>query len=134
MKRKPRAWIKALRSGKFKQTDQTLYDPDENAYCCLGVKAKIGKKGGLIDTCGTTIVEYNTDLSECPDYLGLNTPTGEFILEEIKFPKRFPEKAKNVLRERAKVVGHLNLIDLNDICKLSFTQIANFIELNWKVL
>lgn len=31
-------WLKALRSGKYKQTRKgTLYNKKSNAYCCLGV-------------------------------------------------------------------------------------------------
>jgi hypothetical protein len=34
-------WVKALRSGKYKQTKKTL--KDENGYCCLGVLCSIVK-------------------------------------------------------------------------------------------
>lgn len=30
-------WVKALRSGKFKQGQQAMYDRDNNTLCCLGV-------------------------------------------------------------------------------------------------
>ena len=30
-------WLKALRSGKYKQTKQTLYNPKTKGFCCLGV-------------------------------------------------------------------------------------------------
>jgi len=30
-------WIKALRSGKYKQAKERLYKREEDAYCCLGV-------------------------------------------------------------------------------------------------
>jgi hypothetical protein len=33
------AWVKALRSGKFKQGDGQLYDGQN--YCCLGVLAQV---------------------------------------------------------------------------------------------
>jgi hypothetical protein len=36
-----RAWMKALRSGKFKQGHGKLYDPKTRRYCCLGVLARI---------------------------------------------------------------------------------------------
>ena len=35
-------WVKALRSGKFKQTRGTLFD-GVSAYCCLGVLNVIGR-------------------------------------------------------------------------------------------
>ena len=34
-------WIKALRSGKYKQGRLRLYNPKEDTYCCLGVAGKI---------------------------------------------------------------------------------------------
>jgi hypothetical protein len=30
-------WIIALRSGKYAQAEGTLYDPEKNGFCCLGV-------------------------------------------------------------------------------------------------
>lgn len=30
-------WLKALRSGAFKQTKGMLYNPQDNGFCCLGV-------------------------------------------------------------------------------------------------
>jgi len=34
-------WIKALRSGKYKQGDGYLFHKETNSYCCLGVACKI---------------------------------------------------------------------------------------------
>lgn len=34
-------WLKALRSGKFKQAKKTLYDKETGGYCCLGVLCSI---------------------------------------------------------------------------------------------
>lgn len=34
-------WIKALKSGKYKQGNAKLYNKDEDSYCCLGVYQKI---------------------------------------------------------------------------------------------
>jgi hypothetical protein len=36
-----RKWIAALRSGKFKQAQETLLDRETGAMCCLGVLAHI---------------------------------------------------------------------------------------------
>jgi hypothetical protein len=30
-------WVSALRSGKYKQGTQYLYNDNENSFCCLGV-------------------------------------------------------------------------------------------------
>ena len=38
-KREIKEWTKALRSGKYKQTKDTLQD--KNGYCCLGVACEL---------------------------------------------------------------------------------------------
>ena len=53
-------WLTALRSGKYKQAVETLYDPDVDGFCCLGVacvleyplhylKTETGRFGGVIE-------------------------------------------------------------------------------------
>lgn len=43
-KRLKTKWVKALRSGEYKQATGALYDPDQEGYCCFGVLGKlIGK-------------------------------------------------------------------------------------------
>lgn len=34
-------WVKALRSGKYKQTTGSLHNTDSNSYCCLGVLCRV---------------------------------------------------------------------------------------------
>jgi|HubBroStandDraft_4_1064222.scaffolds.fasta_scaffold00027_30 hypothetical protein len=34
-------WVKALRSGRYKQTDSQLYDARIDAHCCLGVLCRV---------------------------------------------------------------------------------------------
>jgi len=45
-----KAWVKALRSGKFKQAKGVLKS-DKGGYCCLGV---------LAETCGVAFAERTT--------------------------------------------------------------------------
>lgn len=40
-------WIKALRSGRYKQGKDKLFDPSTKTYCCLGVGAKVLRKNPL---------------------------------------------------------------------------------------
>ena len=52
-----RAWINALRSGKYKQGTGLLYDPTTNCYCVMGVlgvicgydKSKLSKANSFFD-------------------------------------------------------------------------------------
>jgi len=39
IKKNRKAWVKALRSGKYKQTKSALVNGRGDAYCCLGVAA-----------------------------------------------------------------------------------------------
>jgi hypothetical protein len=59
-------WVKALRSGKYKQTQHTLRDGRKNAYCCLGVLCEVHNQtvggrwksnGDYYDTAGILPVE-----------------------------------------------------------------------------
>jgi hypothetical protein len=34
-------WVRALRSGKFKQCRDVLFDSKSGGYCCLGVLTKV---------------------------------------------------------------------------------------------
>lgn len=36
-------WVKALRSGKYKQCTSELYDSEAREYCCLGVLCVVAK-------------------------------------------------------------------------------------------
>lgn len=33
-------WLKALRSGRYKQAEGTLYDTEDKGFCCLGLQQK----------------------------------------------------------------------------------------------
>lgn len=44
-------WLKALHSEKFAQIEGSLYDPDIDGYCCLGLQQK----------CATNMIEYTED-------------------------------------------------------------------------
>jgi hypothetical protein len=63
-------WVRALRSGKYKQATGTLYDPATKGFCCLGVLEHVMMNGE---------VEINPDTrnsDDSPRYLG--QPTKEF--------------------------------------------------------
>jgi len=40
-------WLKALRSGKYKQGTGALYNPEENSFCCLGVLNHVALDGHI---------------------------------------------------------------------------------------
>jgi hypothetical protein len=47
-------WLKALRSGRYKQTQNNLYDG--KGYCCLGVLAKV-QRAPDVDLRGESFLE-----------------------------------------------------------------------------
>lgn len=111
------AWIAALRSGEYSQTQRTLHrvvagtiagaDPVFPAgYCCLGVLANI------IDP---TAWDANQTCWVYPD-------GGKPILWDAELPN-------SILPQ---VTQH-HLIDLNDSDGKSFTEIADYIEANLNI-
>lgn len=132
-------WIKALRSGKYKQGKRTLkqYDSKGNAqHCCLGVLCELynqemrkNKKKTLPETI------YNND-SACPhgysrfggkttdlpkevmNWAGIKNSIGRIYYDD--------DVDDNLLWRRC-------LVDIND-GGTKFKTIADIIEKNWEVL
>ena len=105
-------WIQALRSGKYAQTQGVLKDDD--GFCCLGVLCDISKKGKWSDA--GYYIDSEFDLPyEVMDWAGMKDNVGN----EFSYGR---EKMK------------MTLPMLNDDEKLSFNQIANFIERRYEEL
>jgi hypothetical protein len=103
-------WIAALRSGKFKQGRNKLFDECNNSYCCLGVLAKIN---GLDVSTELLTEEHHEsiqlhDWSESFSYKGVNM--GNF-------------KTMNIERIRS----YLSLGEANDN-GVPFLEIADHLE------
>lgn len=116
-----RAWVRALRSGKYKQCTNFLTRRDGDkivGHCCLGVLCQLAIKKGLDlkpvnatvnETVNKTeVLAYNKEYSELPTraqrWAGLRNADGDFSYEE-------------------------SLVGLNDEGK-SFNEIAKIIEKN----
>lgn len=41
-------WIAALRSGEYKQGNESLYNPSNNTHCCLGVACRVAGEDPLM--------------------------------------------------------------------------------------
>lgn len=60
-------WVKALRSGEYKQTKNLLHRVD-GGYCCLGVLCELAVKAGIIDAAARDPEDpqvWYYDLEEC---------------------------------------------------------------------
>jgi hypothetical protein len=82
-----KAWIAALRSGKFRQATQHL--GYRGAYCCLGVACELAAKAGVIPArvIENKVYAYGTDEEgretgtlpqSVQDWLGLNDASGSY--------------------------------------------------------
>lgn len=79
-------WLEALKSGKFKQGFLTLYDANEDAYCCIGVLGEITE--GL--TCSVKATKGSP-------YDFLKNSLGESIQEKIWRTNDFNNESNKTL-------------------------------------
>lgn len=97
-------WVKALRSGKYKQGKHMLSYKDEE-FCCLGVLCEVmGLKSEAVPR------------SYGRSYLGVTT----YLPQQVA--------------ELAEIENQENFVAMNDVQGLSFDDIADFIERNWRVI
>jgi hypothetical protein len=96
-----RKWIEALRSGEYKQGKYTLFDKDNNSFCCIGVACTIYNNN--------TIIHRNGFL-----------PNGDYGYAAL--PAAIAGGSCNTKVAR--------LISMNDEEGKSFSQIAGWIEEN----
>lgn len=118
-------WVKALRSGKYKQTTGALCE--DGKYCCLGVLCEVAIKDGvkikreeLTDGGGDVYqVLFGGSTGTLPDrvakYAGMSK---DKTVETAPF-----EEVDASLEDQ--------LVTLNDTEKYSFKKIATFIEKNF---
>ncbi len=99
-------WVKALRSGQYKQTTQRLVDNDE--FCCLGVLCDVASKEKVI-----SFYEYE----KCS------------VLPKVVMEWSGIRDAYGERKGRRKA-----LVELNDISRYSFKRIADVIEKEYKDL
>ena len=63
-------WIKALRSGNFKQLKGRYYDRESNRYCCIGVLGRIAQGDSYTGSGHATL---ETKLGEhCQELIDMN--------------------------------------------------------------
>ncbi len=112
-------WVKALRSGKYKQGYGRLHDPESNGYCCLGVLCKIYEK----DYVGMDITLQNND------YLPSD------IIEDFNISDGICGRVNGITRNGITIgkKQYDSLVEANDKNE-SFANIANWIEKNYALL
>ncbi len=106
------AWVAALRSGEYEQTQGCLHK--DNAYCCLGIGCVVAMKGGLELELGTSYanrVTYDGHAGGMPG----------------KVREWFGGDPAITITAIYNGEQH-SLADLNDVYSLSFNQIADCLE------
>lgn len=107
-KKQKAKWLKALRSGEYKQTVGTLYDEKTQGFCCLGVLQHC-LSGGMVE------------VSDFDEYLA--SPS-----------RKWYEDNGIALNENRCTDEEAKLVDMNDgllgTKKRGFKFIANWIEKN----
>lgn len=108
-----REWIDALRSGEFKQGRGGLASKTSEGgifYCCLGVRCELDARRGLMVTSD-----------------GLNFMNFDEVGQQGYKNQAVPCGA--TLNRWQMTNDEMNdLVKLNDACKMSFVEIANYIE------
>jgi fatty acid/phospholipid biosynthesis enzyme len=104
-------WLTALRSGKFKQTQEELYNKNTGGFCCLGVACVVA---------GHTknIKKYGYE-----GYISAKTSSGLPVFRKI------PAQLRGEDNRLAK-----HLASLNDNDNYAFSEIADWIEKNVKLI
>jgi len=103
-------WIKALRSGKYKQTSGKLQDTD--GFCCLGVACELFNKSNTIDECGHIEGYMPDQQNNSPKWL-CN------INEDLNKRTKYPTDSS--------FFGY-DLPEMNDKKKSSFDEIADLLQ------
>lgn len=98
-------WVAALRSGKYKQGKQRLYNQAADTYCCLGVAAH------MCESLPSTL--YNSALIPSVSF---QSGTGQVLKVPVELSDDEP------LQKR--------LWEMNDDQEKSFEEIADYIEAN----
>lgn len=138
-KSRNRAWVRALRSGKFPQTQGTLCKIDEKGnaigYCCLGVLCELAVKDGVEITVEkkpvSRHVKYGLETGHLPlavmQWAGL-TEQNPIIKPGVSMSNEPCDVCGEVHGDR--VQGSLTASSANDDAKLNFDQIADLIQEN----
>lgn len=116
------AWIAALRSGDYTQTQGQLEDPKTGGMCCLGVGCKLLLKEDAREVRYDDVFYYE-ERADAPralqDVLNLRHQSGEFDLTKIPREVHSPWPVNQH--------GETGLALLNDR-GFSFEQLADIIE------
>jgi len=125
-------WVKALRSGEYKQGQSYLRSRDSK-FCCLGVLCDLTNRidwDVLLeeDDCCTILNEESVLPKSILNLLDLEERTSLFKIS-LENPKLIEILEENYKKEdRVNTWGYYSLAELNDVWELNFNQIADILE------
>lgn len=121
-----RRWVRALRSGKRKQSKKHLYEPNENGFCCLGVMLDDSEEFQLV--AGGRFVTYDPEIIDF--YVGWVNEHGDEIYGDLSYLEIEDEEFPEWLREYFGMSEELHgvFIAMNDDEGKTFNQIADKVE------
>lgn len=134
-------WIKALRSGEYKQTDSTLvyYHCDEETgeiieiygYCCLGVACRVADLD-IVTMAGYDLINDIQLSSDSPIPEILQETNYAYNLVDILVQLNDGLSIHNYKIMKSEVNFELDIVPTEDNQKIqyNFNQIADFIEKN----
>lgn len=125
IKRNRKAWLEALRSGKFRQARGQLKSRN-GSYCCLGVLCEVAEVPKVYE-----YGEYQYGDTNSSDYRAASSTSLPLqAMEWLGVTHDTPRLAQPVLIKDKYGDEHEedNLIELNDTYKWSFEQIADAVE------
>lgn len=120
-------WVKRLRSGDYEQAQSALFNPENNAYCCLGVLCEIAREEGVVTKednyyvwtdNGDEMIEFHELPSSVMEWAGIST-------HGVELPASFWKSISMHI---------ISLVDLNDEFGYDFNGIAAVIDTYWKDL
>jgi hypothetical protein len=118
-------WVKALRSGAYKQGKGQLFD-EKGGYCCLGVLCDLAMMEGVTDFTPSNQTatnkyggSYDFLPGEVKKWAGMKTEDGSLRNIEIETLSGYTANS---------------LTEINDEAKYDFDQLADVIEENWRKL
>lgn len=124
-----KSWLKALRSGKFRQAREALRGRNRS-FCCLGVACELAQKKKLVQY-DPKDRSYDKEESNLPlkvrDALKLKSNVGDFEYTQ-PFLKRVGKRDPTLEVKLRKNIGFTCLAQLNDALRLNFKEIATVIE------
>ena len=123
-------WVKALRSGKYKQGETYLkqfnYDNEQPRHCCLGVLCELYNDSMRKNHKKTLSTKVRNKLTT--DCVAFNNKEGELPPVVMKWADIIDPIGRYIIIDE---FG--SLADMND-CGKTFKTIANFIEKNADIL